>query len=439
MTYNYDPVTSSYSGLNGPTSSAVQTPSVTSEDGLFSQKGAASEVDSLLVNNNSAIADIEGKLANATDEEAKQRLVEEKQKLQAKQVTIQNEMNALKSQFEASQSRLAQLKGDLTQLQAKKDKYESALKEDSEVLKSKQQAVTDTETEISKTNSDLSSEIEKMEASAKQIEAESDQELQQQRQAISQASEVAAARVRAGQIKQEDIPAFIASQVGGITTTGSTSRVGELAAQNDKIQAYCKRLGSLITKKINIENYTNALSVKIASSGDLIESMNAEISTKQTSFNSEKAVYTEKLNAVTAKNTEYEANEVKINVIDTRMEAIDVRYAQYNAASAEQAPQTASASGQNASNNAQASQSTQNTSSTEVDATANDYSGYDNMFDQINSDFTSALSKIANKSEVESYKNKIDDAESLIITLRHKLSDDAQKIIEERLAATRRQ
>lgn len=444
MSYNYDPVTLPANGTTA-TASPVQTPTASAEGGVFSQTAAATEVDSMLSTNSASIADIEAKLANATDEEAKQillaekqRLVEERAKLQAKQVKLQGEIKVIKTEFEESKARLDQLKSDLTQLQDKKAKYESTLKEDNKLLQAKQEAVSDTECDISSTSSDLASEIEKMESSAKSIESESNNELQSQRQAVSQASLIAQEKVKAGQMQPEDVPGFIASQVSSFTSIGSTGRMDELSSQNSKIKTYCKRLGSLITKKINLENYTTALSAKVSSSGELVDSMKNEISSKQTSFNAEKVVYTGKLNSINAKKSEYQANDAQINIIDARMQAVDTRYAQYGSTPAAQGAQASSAATQGAATQAQA-QASQNTSNTESNTEESDYSSYDNIFEKINSDFETAVSKAVSNGEVASYQGNVEEAESLIVTLRHKLSDDAQKIIEERLAATKRQ
>lgn len=450
MTYNYDPVTSSYSNLSsGTTSSAATASSATSSDPLFAKKDAATEVDSLLSTNNSAIADIEAKIANATDDEAKQilleekqRLVAEKQQLQASQVTLQNEIKSLKVEFETSKTKLSLLKSELTQLENKKARYENALKADNATLASKQSDVKDTDSDITSMSAKLSEEIETMQSTSDQIEAESEAELQKQRQAILQANVIAEAKVRAGEIKSEDIPSFIASQVSGFTSTGSTTRMGELSSQNDKIKAYCTKLGSLIIKKVSLENYAEALSTKIASSGELIGSMNTAIGEKQSEIKAEQSVYKDKMNGITEKNAKYEATELQVNTIDIKIEAIDARYAQYNttedpsAAANTAQPQTAATAQTSSAQTTSAAATTQN--NTDVESESEDFSSYDNMFDRINQEFSESVSKTADSAEVTTYKSKVDDAENLIVTLRHKLSDDAQKIIEERLAATKR-
>lgn len=416
----------------------AQAANTSNNDTFVSAKENVDQFSSSIKNTNNSIADINSLISNTQDEAKKQELMTRKQalvvkkaELEAKQSVLKEKMSQIKSEMEAHKAVSTQIKNELSKLNTNKSSLEKTIQNDSKELTRKNASLKAVGSNISETKAELDTTIEELNKTVSELTKNSEDELKQQRKAISAATTEALGLVQSGEITSEEMPSYIAGRINSFNSVGSTT-VGATVvdSKNTKVKGLCSQLSGLVDQQGLIQLSVKASTNKLQSVSPLLESLTSQIEAKNTELASSEGLLNAKQTELGAVGTEYTRNDSQISDIGSQLLDIDTKIAAVEAPTvSEEKPQTIANTGK-----LQYSQFFVPSNST------NDKPGinFDEEMTKINSAYDKTLTEEVKNTEVETLKSKMSEADKLITTLRSHLSDNAQKIIEERLEATKR-
>lgn len=406
----------------------------------------ADEFSSSIAKTNASINDIDS-LINETEDESikqdliakKETLIAEKKELEAKQKTLKSKMNQLKSEADAYKQEVAKMQSELKNLAADKTTLESSINNENQQITSKNTSLDAVNANIENINSELQDAMEDLDDSVSEMKKQSEAELSKQRKAISAATTEALALVQSGELDSEDMPAYIAGKINGMESFGNVAGNSVLDAKNTKVKGLCSALVSLTNQKGVLELSIKASTAKLSSISPLIESLSSQMNAKSSQLKSKESALNAKNTELNTVTFEYNQNDARLLTIENDVASIDAQLKQYD--TADQTRVTSSAS-QNIANtigsfvasktssifNFQAAQTTDSSQSINVHE----------ELDKINEQFEKAMSQEVKNTKAQELKGKMEEADKLIVTLRNHLADNAQKLIDERLSATKR-
>lgn len=416
----------------------TQSANTVNNETFTSAKENVDQFSSSIKNTNNSINDINSLIANTKDDNKKQELIARKQNLVAKkaeiegkQASLKGKMSQLKSEMEAHRSASAQIKNELNKLNANKSSLEKTMQNDSKELTHKNAALKTVSSSIDETKAELDATIEELNKAVSDMTKKSEDELKQQRNAISAATTEALELVQNGEITSEDMPSYIASRINGFDSVGSTTMgAAAVTSTNTKIKALCSQLSNYVDQQGSIQLSVKASSNKLQSVSPLFEALNTQIKAKGSELSTSEGLMNAKQTEFGSTSTEYTRNDSQISDIGSQLADIDTQIAAIETpAVTEEKPQNAVNAG-----NVQYNQFFVSNNSANAKSDIN----FDDEMTKINSKYDQTLKEEVKNTEAESLKSKMSEADKLITTLRNQLTDNAQKIIEERLEATKR-
>ncbi len=233
-------------------------------------------------------------------------------------------------------------------------------------------------------------------------------------------------------LQYADIPSYVADKLKGADSMGEVAGFSIVDAKNSKVKAICSQLSELTNQKAKLEISIKASETKIELSTPLIVDINTNIKAKSDEISGYEDQYKSKNNEIAAKNTECSSAETKVQGIDAQLAYIDIRLAAEEA-SASKPNAAANQAGQNAT--VKSSLFGQYTNNATESAAG---SSIDDELAKINQEYEEMLNSDVVNSDIAELKSKMEESDKVVLTLRNKLTDNAQKIINERLEATKR-
>ncbi len=393
---------------------------------------AVDQFSTSIANTSSEIANVESQINETKDEKKKEDLRTRKEKLHNRKKELQSQKEALKAKMAQLKAEIAGHKAEteaaraeINGLTVEKADLEARIKNENKNIAAKNDMLTGVNAKIAETKTELDNTVAGLNKSVADLTKKSEDELKQQRKAISEATTEAMELVKSGEIKAEDMPAYISGKIADFTSVGNTHVAsGIVDSQNSKVKMLCSQIAGYITNQGNIQVAIKASTNKLNLVSPALESLNSNIQSKNTTLKAGEAFLSSKQAELSYSNTEYETQDAEIAGIDDEIASIDSQIAasEIEVAQPEQAAKETSV------------QYPQFFMSRQGGAGLN--INIDEEFAKI--DAKSAATKDVKNSDIDGLKVKMSEADKLITTLRNHLSDTAQKIINERLEATKR-
>lgn len=442
----------SFLTLTAPVDSNAQAASSSNDNAFVSTQKGIDQFSSSIKNTINDIANVDSQINATNDETRKQELMNRKQALKQKRKELEDRQNTLKSRKSQIKSEMDtrradadKAKNELSKLMANKSTLEKSVQNDNKELTKKGASLNNVNAQITATQAELDDAICNLNDQVNAATKKSEDELAQQRKAISAATTEALALVQNGEIKSEDMPSYIASKINGFNSVGNTS-VGVIDANNTKIKALCSQLASFVDQQGAIQLSMKAYKTRIQASSPVFESLNSEIQAKNSELDSKNSLVDASSSELDGVNTEYSRNGGQITDLDLEESDIDTQIALIQTPSQDPTQKPAQV---------QAPGATQPAANSDTPAASNGIKydqffgstnfksnmpelNFDDAMEQINSKYEQTLKEDVKNTVMDELKSKMSDADKLILTLRNNLTDNAQKIIEERLDATKR-
>lgn len=408
---------------------------------------AADEFSSSMANTDAALAEVDSAINQTTDENQKQELIAkkeallaEKKELKTKQEALTQKMNKISSEISAYKSQVTNIQNEIAQLTASKESLEKGIQSENKELASRNNSLKAVNGKIDTTSAELEDAIAELHKSVETMRKKSEDELKSQRKAVSLATTQAMALVEAGEIKPEDIPSYVAGQISGFTSVGNTAGVAAADSTNTKIKALCSELSSYVDQRGTIQLAIKASQNKVGSVSPLIESLASKIQAKNVDLKYSEGLMGSKETEMMVTRNEYDANDTRMTAIDSEVTAVDAQIEAISIPANTQQPAGEAAIPETAPQaNARPTQYPQFfVSTSSVASSLISDKDLSEAMDKINAEYQQTLSQEVKNTEVDKLRAKMSEADKLITTLRTHLADNAQKIIEERLSATKR-
>ena len=413
----------------------------------------ASELDADIDKVDEALNEVDNEALKQELQSKKASLLAKKEELSARQGQLKNRIAALKSASEAYSSKVQSQKMEIADLNAQKENLQKQVDAETKELEAKQVSIKDIDNNIKDTKADLDSTLSDLHNSVEQMNQESDNQLKQQRDMISAATTEAMAMCESGQIKKEDMPSYIANKINGCTSTGNVAGIGLIDAKNTKVKALCGQVSSYLSQKGRIEVEIKAVNAKIDMSSPLLESLNANIKSKTSDMKNTQDLMNGTNSELVGLNLEYLNNNSQIDGIDSQVKDIDPQLETIDAVIAEDAEGGHVNNGVNDGHGSHRSHSGQSSNNGVGGNSSNNDYGIDDIDYSTDSVFNNSIKEKLNNidktyneilkqdvvnPEITNLTSKMEDTDKMVLTLRNKLLDNAQKLIEERLEATKR-
>ncbi len=425
----------SLTNVNSTSSISEQIASSTAIDNFGMAKIASDEFSSSISNTSQAISDIDSEINATQDENKKQELKNQKEELVArkkdlekKNAELKDRMAQLKSEIESHRSSTEATRSEISKLNANKASLEKTIQKENKEIAAKNDTLTGVNNKINSSKAELDDTIESLNKTVSDMTEKAEDDLKSQRKAISAATTEALELVKNGELKAEEMPSYIAGRISDYNSLGSTNAGTVIVdSQNTKIKGLCSQISSYVSQQGHVQLSIKASSSKLQLVSPLIESLNSKIQGKNAELKSSESVLSDKEAELNFSNAQYVNNELEITNVDSQIATINT---QITETEVQQGQQEAPAQKGNQVKYPQFFLSNQGSSIVDINI--------DEEIGKIDAKAKEIMTEEVKNSEVDGLRAKMSEADKLIITLRNHLADNAQKIINERLDATRR-
>ena len=421
--------------INTTSPVAAESTNTAAVESFEMSKAAADEFSSSIANTSAAISNVDAQINAATDATTKQELktrkeelLARKKELQNKKTALKNRMSQLKSEIAAYQADTEGVRTELSRLKANKASVEKTVQNENKEISAKNEKLTQVNGKIDATKAELEDTINSLNKSVQDLTKQASDELNAQRKTVSLATSEAMELVQNGELKSEDMPSYIAGKLANFTSVGNTSLGSMIVdSNNTKIKSLCSQLAGYINNQGSIQLGIKASSSKLQLVSPLLESLDSKIQGKSAELQASESFLTSRQSEMDSVANEYTNSDMEITDIDTEVASINTQIIE----DATVIPQTeATAETQAAPQYSQFFMTGKGVSGIEINI--------EDEISKITAKTNQILTEEVKNSEIDTLKSKMTEADKLITTLRSHLSDTAQKIIEERLEATKR-
>lgn len=441
--------------IGNTATSETQVTANAADTGLTMAQATSDQFESQVATVDSAIDEIDAAIQNTQNEAEKQELqtkktnlIAKKQELEVKQNELKAKINTLRDEAAAYRVQVQSQKSEVAALNNSKSGLQNTIKSETDAIKNKKESLEEVDRNIASAKADLDSTIASLHDSVEEMNKKSEDALKKQRTTIEAATTEALALCEAGQLKNEDMPSFIAGKLSGSDSTGDVSGITLVDAKNSKIKALCAQLSGYAAQKGKIQLSIKASTLKIDMTSPLIQSLNNQIDAKSAVMKASEAFIDNKVGEIDALNLEYNNNDAQLKNIDAETTQIDIKLSAMEVSQ----PAVDNTKDNNPANNHHSMNlfsMNRNTSGSVIAqmfgsgvskpfANALQTDSMEKELSKIDEKYEEILNGDVQNTEIEGLRSEMSESDKLVLTLRNKLSDNAQKLIQERLEATKR-